>query len=99
MSLTVIHTTDQILEASTGHQLLLFGFFVVWSEQVSSSDEVSGLTELRKAGICPNCGKRIAKGTAQVRGPGAFCSLDCVASFYSAEFSERARRLASAAAN
>jgi len=55
------------------------------------------LLELARQGICPNCGKTIAEGTSVVRGPGLFCSLDCVASFHHAEFNERARRLASAA--
>ena len=55
--------------------------------------------ELQMLGICPNCGKPIAEGKAVVRGAGSFCSLDCVASYHQAEFSERARRLAAAARN
>lgn len=47
--------------------------------------------------ICPNCGKSIPEGTAVVHGPASFCSLDCVASYSSADFNERARRLAAAA--
>ena len=62
-----------------------------------SKDDV--LAELRMSGICPNCGKSIAESKTVARGGGSFCSLDCVASFFQAEFSERARRLAAAARN
>jgi hypothetical protein len=41
----------------------------------------------------------IPKGASVIRGPGAFCSLECVALFYEADFSERARRLAIAVRN
>ena len=54
------------------------------------SDE---LTRLSRLGICPNCAKQIPEGTAVVRGGGSFCSLDCIASYFAAEFKERARRL------
>ena len=55
------------------------------------------LRQLSKLGVCPNCGKPIPEGTALVRGGGSFCTLGCVASYFSKEFSERARRLAEAA--
>jgi len=58
--------------------------------------EADQLAELAKAGICPNCGKTIGKGQSVVRGRAVFCSLECVASFYEAEFVERAKRLAAA---
>ncbi len=61
--------------------------------------EAEHLAMLSSMGICPNCGEPIPDGKRVVRGPGSFCSLDCVASYYAAEFSERARRLASAARN
>jgi hypothetical protein len=64
-----------------------------------SDSEARRLAEMSKAGICPNCGKRIPEGTAVVRGPGSFCGLDCIAEFYHAEFSERARRLDAASRN
>jgi hypothetical protein len=57
------------------------------------------LSKLSKAGICPNCGNVIAAKSAVVRGQGSFCSLDCVASYYAAEFSERLKQLAAAARN
>jgi hypothetical protein len=62
-----------------------------------ADSEEEHLLELSKVGICPNCGKLVQTGTAVVRGKGRFCSLDCVASFYNAEFAERARRLQAAA--
>jgi hypothetical protein len=62
-----------------------------------SDSETDSLARLRKAGFCPNCGKSIVKGTTVVRGAGSFCTLECVASYYGAEFQERARRLALAA--
>src|SRR5664280_1441845 len=96
MRLPEIHNRREIPKKSTG------GITCYSSESrkrrgtvtISESDH---LAELSKAGICPNCGKPIAKGKSVVRGAGAFCSLDCVASYYQAEFSERARRLAAAA--
>jgi len=57
------------------------------------------LAELSSAGICPNCGSVILPGQAVIRGVGSFCSLDCVAAFYQAEFAERARRLTIASKN
>lgn len=63
------------------------------------NSESDRLVELSNAGICPNCGRAIPERTAVVRGKGSFCSLDCVASFHEAEFTERARRLAAAAKN
>jgi hypothetical protein len=63
---------------------------------VTGSEEDARLNEFRKAGICPNCGQSIQEGTAVARGPGSFCSLECVALFHHAEFEERARRLATA---
>jgi RNA polymerase-binding transcription factor DksA len=62
-----------------------------------ADSEEDYLLELRKAGICPNCGGPIPEGKLAVRGRGSFCRLECVASYYEAEFSERARRLAAAA--
>lgn len=61
-----------------------------------SASEADQLKKLSKAGICPNCGQLIAEGKSVVRGAGVFCGLDCVAAYYSAEFSERAKRLAAA---
>ena len=58
--------------------------------------EADFLAELSNMGICPNCGKKIAEGKSVVRGAGTLCSLDCVASYFEAEFSERAMRLAAA---
>jgi hypothetical protein len=52
------------------------------------------LLELRDLNICPFCGKIIPEGAKVVRGKGAFCSLDCVASYYEPEFTQRARHLA-----
>jgi hypothetical protein len=52
------------------------------------------LLELRGRNICPFCGRIIAKGAKVVRGKGAFCSLDCVASYYEPEFKQRTRHLA-----
>ena len=51
--------------------------------------ERDALRNLRQIGVCPNCGLRIAPGTAVIREGGSFCSLDCVASYYQAEFDER----------
>lgn len=62
-----------------------------------ANSEEDYLFELRAAKICPNCAKPIAKGKQVVHGKGTFCSLECVALYYEAEFSERARRLAAAA--
>lgn len=62
-----------------------------------SDSEEQRLSYFAKVGVCPNCGKVIREGTAVARGFGKFCSLDCVASFFEAEFAERARRLAAAA--
>ena len=90
-----IHNWDQ---TSTSQRLLNFKLLSKWRHPVSSS-EADRLVLLSKAGICPNCGTRIPEGTAVVRGPGAFCSLDCVALFHQAEFSERARRLTAASRN
>lgn len=64
-----------------------------------SSSEADRLASFSEAGICPNCGISITPGTAVTRGPGKFCSLECVALFYQAEFSERARRLDAASRN
>lgn len=63
---------------------------------MTDSDE-NLLPEVSDRRICPNCGKDIPEGTAVVHGPASFCSLNCVASYSSADFSERARRLAAAA--
>jgi len=60
------------------------------SEMGPESDELSRLSILK---VCPNCGKQIPAGTAVVRAGGTFCGLDCVASYFAAEFKERARRL------
>jgi hypothetical protein len=66
---------------------------------MAGSEEDTRLKELGQAGICPNCGRLIPGGTAVTRGFGSFCSLECVALFHHAEFSERARRLAAARRN
>jgi hypothetical protein len=78
---------------------LLFFRISAGGGNVAGSDEEVRLNEFRQAGICPNCGKPIPEGTAVARGPGAFCSLECVALFHNAEFSERAKRLAAALHN
>ena len=54
------------------------------------SEELARLSLLK---VCPNCGRQIPEGTAVVRSGGSFCGLDCVASYFAAEFRERARRL------
>lgn len=54
------------------------------------SEEFARLSNIR---VCPNCAKQIPEGAAIVRSGGSFCSLDCVASYFAAEFRERARRL------
>lgn len=64
-----------------------------------SESEADALRRLREAGVCPNCGNEIPKGQAVVRGTGSFCGLDCIALYFQAEFSERARRLAVALRN
>ena len=64
-----------------------------------TDQESNNLRQLREEGICPNCGNSIPEGTAVVRGAGTFCSLECIASYYQAEFDERARRLAAAKRN
>lgn len=66
-----------------------------WCRLADSEEDY--LLQLKEAGICPNCGNPTMDGRRVVRGEGIFCSLDCVASYYAAEFSERARRLAAAA--
>jgi hypothetical protein len=59
-------------------------------EMEPDSDELARLSKVR---VCPNCAKQIPEGTAVVRAGGSFCSLNCVASYFAAEFQERARRL------
>jgi len=72
----------------------------LWSGgALAGSEEEVRLHELRQAGICPNCGESIPEGTAVTRGRGSFCSLECVALYHQAEFSERVRRLAAASRN
>ena len=66
---------------------------------MADSDEDDSLRKMRREGVCPNCGKAIPTGDAVVRGSGTFCSLECVASFYEAELSAKAKRLAAAARN
>jgi hypothetical protein len=53
--------------------------------------------EMSDEPVCPNCSKVIEEGTAVIRGAASFCSLECVAAYHQAEFSERARRIATAA--
>jgi hypothetical protein len=79
-------------------QVLCFRFFAR-EGILAGSEEDAKLNELRQAGVCPNCGRLIPEGKAVARGPGLFCSLECVALFHDAEFRERARRLASAPKN
>jgi hypothetical protein len=65
------------------------------SNTLSESIQAS-LLELWDQNICPNCGKTIPQGTRVGSGrksEGGFCSLDCYASFYQLELTERARRL------
>ncbi len=58
------------------------------------------LLELWEKNICPNCtlhipsGQRVGSGQ---KSKGGFCSLDCYASFYEQELTERARRISEAA--
>jgi hypothetical protein len=57
------------------------------------------LLELWEKNICPNCGRQIPTGQRVGRGQkskGGFCSLDCYASFYQQELTERARRISEA---
>jgi len=57
------------------------------------------LLELWAKNICPNCGKSIPPGQRVGSGQkskGGFCSLDCYASFYQYELTERARRISEA---
>jgi hypothetical protein len=61
--------------------------------------EQDSLRELKEKGICPNCGSDLQPGKRFPRGDGVFCSLDCVAQYYEAEFIERARRIAAAVRN
>jgi hypothetical protein len=56
----------------------------------------ASLLELWDRNICPNCGKTIPQGTRVGSGrksDGGVCSLDCYASFYQLQLTERARRL------
>jgi hypothetical protein len=57
------------------------------------------LLELWAKNICPNCAKPIPAGQRVGSGQkckGGFCSLDCYASFYEYEITERARRISEA---
>jgi hypothetical protein len=63
-----------------------------------AASEADRLRKLSKERICPNCGRLIPEGKSVVRGAGVFCGLECVADYHSAEFSERAKRLAAVAA-
>jgi hypothetical protein len=90
-----LHTTLAISETSTDPISVTVQLSHAWCLHMESDSET--LRQLSKLGVCPNCGNRIPEGTAVVRGPGSFCSLSCVASYYSEEFSERSRRLARAA--
>jgi len=59
------------------------------------------LLELWEKNICPNCGKNIPQGTRVGSGKkseGGFCSLDCYASYYKTELTQRAKRIAELAA-
>lgn len=63
------------------------------------SSEEDSLRALKEKGICPNCGSHLQPGQRYPRGAGVFCSLDCLAKYYEAEFAERARWLATAMLN
>lgn len=68
------------------------------AEPMSSSEEIY-LLELWDKNICPNCGGRIPAGQRVGNGQkskGGFCSLDCYASFYQYELTERAGRISEA---
>jgi hypothetical protein len=57
------------------------------------------LLELWAKNICPNSAKQIPAGQRVGSGQkskGGFCSLDCYASFYEYEITERARRISEA---
>jgi hypothetical protein len=95
---SIIHSLGEFNRCSNSRASLVGFGFVLECQDVPDSEEYS-LKSLAKMGICPNCGSQIPTGTAVVFGPGSFCSLDCVAKFNSAEFSERARRLAAGASN
>ncbi len=59
-------------------------------------DMESYLLELWDKNICPNCGKGIPEGTrvgSGMKKDGGFCSLTCYASFYSGEYSIKAKKL------
>jgi hypothetical protein len=94
-----IHQRDQLSRNFHKHNRCYPSTSLYVEGDVAGSDEDDRLNELRQAGICPNCGKPIPEGTAVVRGPGSFCTLDCVASFYQAEFNVRAKRLVAASRN
>ncbi len=63
------------------------------------NSEQESLRELKEKGICPNCGKLLQSQQKFPRGTGVFCSLECVAQYYEAEFSERAKKIAAAGKN
>ena len=55
------------------------------------------LLELWDKNICPNCGKGIAEHSRVGSGKkadGGFCSLDCYATYYQTELTERAKKIA-----
>jgi hypothetical protein len=91
-----IHTCNPIRKISTAKLSDTFYFFTAQTMRTPEDDKLADFAEW---GICPNCGVSITEGTTVVRGSGVFCSLNCVASFFAAEFKERARRLAIAARN
>jgi hypothetical protein len=66
---------------------------------MDSSSEQESLRELKERGICPNCGKLLQPQQKFPRGAGVFCSLECVAQYHEAEFSERAKKIATAGKN
>ena len=92
----VFHNRQRIPSISTVANICYSPILKKREAELTTSED-HRLAELSKIGICPNCGRVIKEGTRVVRGSGAFCSLDCVASYHQAEFSERARRLAAAA--
>ncbi|MFZ0817290.1 MAG: hypothetical protein WAM78_17340 [Candidatus Sulfotelmatobacter sp.] len=64
-----------------------------------NAPEENYLLELWDKNICPNCGKRIPAGKrigSGQKSKGGFCSLECYASFYQYELTERARRISEA---
>jgi len=87
-----IHNWEEIRKSSTSPTLL--GFRFDGFRHIVDMTEDEHLSKLASEHVCPNCGALIKGDTQVKRGKGAFCSLDCVASYHQAEFAEKARRMA-----